>query len=165
MTRTASTSWTHFETDPQRVEILAAADRLLAGKPKRSTGNLSTVQLAVEANVKYWVVAQKHTDLRDHFQRLAVPARKAAATFQENQDPFTVLQRDHAALKAHCNGLERLLQTYATVINELTIENGVLNGETAYNSATVTPLRRNERRPRDASNMVTDQLTAPGQES
>jgi hypothetical protein len=48
----------HHETDPQRIAILTAADRLLAGTPKRSTGNLSIVQLAVEANVKYWVVAQ-----------------------------------------------------------------------------------------------------------
>jgi hypothetical protein len=41
--------------------ILAAADRLLAGTPRLSTGNLSVVQLATEADVKYWVVAQKHT--------------------------------------------------------------------------------------------------------
>ncbi|WP_215542823.1 hypothetical protein [Amycolatopsis sp. CA-230715] len=49
----------------QRIAILHAADRLLASSPQGSTGNLSTVQLAVEADVKYWVVAQKHPDLRD----------------------------------------------------------------------------------------------------
>lgn len=80
MNKTASASWQNHETDAQRIAILAAADRLLSGKPMRSTGNLSIVQLAKEAKVKYWVVAQKHTDLRDHFQRLAVPARQAAAT-------------------------------------------------------------------------------------
>jgi hypothetical protein len=53
--------------------------------------------------------AQKHTDLRDHFERLAVPARKAAAEFDNNQNPLAVLQRDHAALMAHCEGLEQLL--------------------------------------------------------
>jgi hypothetical protein len=51
--RTASTNWPHRDTDPQRMGILAAADRLLAGAPKRSSGNLSIVQLAIEANVKY----------------------------------------------------------------------------------------------------------------
>ena len=63
MNKTASTNWPHHETNPQRIAILNAADRLLAGTPKRSTGNLSVVQLAIEANVKCWVVTQKHTDL------------------------------------------------------------------------------------------------------
>jgi hypothetical protein len=31
------------ETDPQRIAILDAADRLLSGTQQRSTGNLSTV--------------------------------------------------------------------------------------------------------------------------
>jgi hypothetical protein len=137
MTRTASTSWPHPETDPQRLGILSAADRLLAGTPKRSTGNLSTVQLAIEANVKYWVVAQKHTDLRDHFQRLAVPARKAATAFRDSHDPLTVLHEQHAALKAHCDGLEQLLETYATVINELTLENQAFRAQAASETRTV----------------------------
>jgi hypothetical protein len=51
--KTATSSWPHDETDPERVEILAAADRLLAGSPTRSTGNLSVVQLAAEADIKY----------------------------------------------------------------------------------------------------------------
>jgi hypothetical protein len=140
--RTASTSWPHHETDPQRIAVLTAADRLLAGNPKHSTGNLSVVQLAREANVKYWVVAQKHTDLRDHFQRLAVPARKAAATFHDSQDPLTVLQKDHAALKTHCEGLEQLLQTYATVINELSTQNESLRAQIGSTAGTVTPIHR-----------------------
>lgn len=69
-------SWPTQETDPHRSAILAAADRLLAGTPLRSTGNLSVVQLAIEADVKYWVVAQRHTDLRDHFHHLARAAKK-----------------------------------------------------------------------------------------
>lgn len=142
MNRTASTSWPHTETDPQRIDILAAADRLLAGAPKQSSGNLSIVQLAREANVKYWVVAQKHTALRDHFQRLAVPARKAAAAFHASQDPLTVLQKDHAALKAHCDGLEHLLQTYATVINELTLQNEALHAQSGSTATTVIPIGR-----------------------
>jgi hypothetical protein len=142
--RTASTSWPHHETDPQRIAIIAAADRLLAGAPKRSTGNLSVVQLAREANVKYWVVAQKHTDLRDHFQRLAVPARKAATEFDDNQNQLDVLRRDHAELRAHCEGLEQLLQTYATVINELTLQNEALHTQIGSTTTTVTPIHRRQ---------------------
>lgn len=123
MNRTATTSWPTEEIDPQRVSILAAADRMLSGKPQRCSGNLSVSQLAVEANVKYWVVAQKHTDLRDHFQRLAAAARRAAAAHDNDHDPIVKLQRNNAALSDHCQSLERLVQQYAIIINELTLEN------------------------------------------
>ena len=123
MNRPATTSWPTEETDPQRVGILAAADRMLSGKPQRCDGNLSVSQLAVEANVKYWVVAQKHTDLRDHFQRLAVAARRAATAHNNDHDPMVKLRRESAALSDHCRSLERLVQQYAIIINELTLEN------------------------------------------
>jgi hypothetical protein len=121
--RTATASWPTAETDPQRVGILAASDRMLSGKPQRCNGNLSVSQLAVEANVKYWVVAQKHTDLRDHFQRLAVAARRAAAAHDYDNDPIVKLRRRNAELTEHCQSLERLVQQYAIIINELTLEN------------------------------------------
>ncbi len=123
MNRTATTSWPVEESDPQRVGILAAADRMLSGKPQRCNGNLSVSQLAVEANVKYWVVAQKHTDLRDHFQRLASAARRAASAHNHDHDPMAKLRRENAALNDHCQSLERLVQQYAIIINELTLEN------------------------------------------
>lgn len=144
--KTATTSWPTKETEPQRIAILDAADRLLSGTPRRSTGNLSTVQLAVEADVKYWVVAQKHPDLRDHFQQLAYHARRTADEFRDNHDPFTQLQRDHDALKKHCTGLEQLIRTYAQVINELSLENKSLRHEASEPTATILPLDRREQR-------------------
>lgn len=123
MNRTATASWPTEETDPQRVGILAAADRMLSGKPQRCSGNLSVSQLAVEADVKYWVIAQKHTDLRDHFQRLAVAARRAAAAHDDDNDPIVKLRQKNAALTDRCQSLERLVQQYAIIINELTLEN------------------------------------------
>ncbi len=132
--RTASTSWGTKETDPQRAEILSAADRLLSGKPKRSSGNLSVSQLAVEAGVKYWVVAQKHTDLRDHFQQLAVAARRAAAAVNADLDPLVQLRRRNAELAAHCQTLERVVQQYAIVINELSLENDRLKTDSEPSS-------------------------------
>lgn len=134
MNRTASTSWHHRESDPQRLEILAAADRLLSGKPKRSSGNLSVSQLAVEARVKYWIVAQKHTDLRDHFQLLAVAARSARDKVESNHDPLSQLRRKHSDLLRHCESLERLVRQYALVINELTQEIEELRSESPRSS-------------------------------
>jgi hypothetical protein len=140
--KTATTSWSTHETDPQRVAILDAADRLLAGTPRRSTGNLSVVQLAAEAEVKYWVVAQKHPDLRDHFQRLAAQQRQADIAFRENHDAFVQLQREHLELKKHCARLDELIRTYACVINELALENEALREQATASHGTVTPLPR-----------------------
>lgn len=133
----ATRSWPHRESQPQRAAILAAADRLLTGTPDRSTGNLSVIQLAIEADVKYWVVAQKHTDLRDHFQQLAAQTRQTASGVRDHNDPFARLQREHQELKKHCARLEDLVQTYAVVINELSL-NGSIRDQA--HRAHVTPL-------------------------
>ena len=138
---TATASWTTDETDPQRKAILAAADRLLAGTPRHSSGNLSVVQLAAEAQVKYWVVAQRHTDLRDHFQALARAARTRGAASQTHAERDR-LREERDRLRQHCSGLEELVRAYAVVINELTIENQALRDQLAVPSATVTPLQR-----------------------
>ncbi|QIZ37117.1 hypothetical protein [Saccharopolyspora sp. ASAGF58] len=137
----ATSTWPRTETDSQRQALLEAADRLLAGMPRRSTGRLSVVQLAIEAEVKYWVVAQKHTDLRDHFQNLACEAGKLAPESRP-VDAHTQLQQEHDKLRKHCQGLEKLLALYATAINELTLENQALRDQAIEHRATVTPLDR-----------------------
>ncbi|MER6425719.1 hypothetical protein [Streptomyces sp. NPDC001137] len=55
--------------DDERDAITAAIQRLLDGRPTRSTGALTTLQLAVEADVKRWVLTHKHVDLKDEFVR------------------------------------------------------------------------------------------------
>jgi hypothetical protein len=142
---TATASWTTSETDPQRKAILAAADRLLAGTPRHSSGNLSVVQLAVEAQVKYWVVAQRHTDLRDHFQVLARAAGRADNPAHGTSTDQDRLREERDQLRQHCSGLEELIRTYAVVINELSIENQALRDQPRTPSATVTPLQRRRR--------------------
>jgi hypothetical protein len=143
----ATSSWPHRENDPQRIAILAAADRLLAGTPDRSTGNLSVVQLALEADVKYWVVAQKHSDLRDHFQRLTAQRRHVARPAPDRtRDASARLQRDHRELKQHCARLEALVQTYAVVINELTLENNAIRERGDRGNVTPLPAQRATRR-------------------
>lgn len=144
---TATETWPLEETDRQRRAILAAADRLLAGTPRKSSGNLSTVQLAVEAGVKYWIVAQKHTDLRDHFQQLAGEARNTPAAVRKAQDAHEKLKQDHAELRRHCTGLEELVQTYAHAINELARENQQLKDSLKGSPDNVRPLTRSRRRP------------------
>lgn len=59
--------------DADRAAIQAAADCLLHGTPLRSTGELTVVQLAVEAGVKRWLLPHKHRDLAEHFQARVRP--------------------------------------------------------------------------------------------
>ena len=55
-------------TDEQeRQAITAAIERLLAGKPLRSSGALDIVTLAEEAGLKRNKLTHKHTDLKDLF--------------------------------------------------------------------------------------------------
>jgi hypothetical protein len=142
----ASSTWSREETDPQRQAILAAADRLLAGTPRHSTGNLSVVQLAVEAQVKYWVIAQKHTDLRDLFQQLVNQTKKNPAGSGGTRDKSDTLTEKYNDLQQHCRKLEELLNLYATAINELALENQTLREQAAGGHATVTPLHGRARR-------------------
>jgi hypothetical protein len=138
----ATTAWASAEQDPERIAILAAADRLLAGKARQSTGNLSVVQLAAEAGVKYWTIAQKHTDLRDHFQQLTRAARHKTPPREDEPGAVQHPDRDREKLARHCAALEELIRNYAAVINELATENQALRDQIAGASPAVTPLRR-----------------------
>jgi hypothetical protein len=142
----ATDNWPEIETDPQRQALLTAADRLLAGTPTRSTGNLSVVQLAIEADVRYWVAAQKHPDLRNHFQRLAAAAKQTPNLPRSPVDPQDTLIRERTELRAHCANLEQLVTLYATVINELVSENEALQQITGRKQ-TVTPLDTHRHQP------------------
>ncbi len=100
------------------------------------------VQFAVEADVKYWVVAQKHTDLRDHFQRLAVEAKQIPSAAQQPTKPEDKLAEENAELRDHCAKLEQLVTVYATAVNELSLENRALRAQASEAGATITPLVR-----------------------
>lgn len=51
----------------ERDAITAAMERLLAGTPLRSSGNLDIISLAEEAGLKRNKLTHKHTDLKDRF--------------------------------------------------------------------------------------------------
>lgn len=110
------------EADATREKILAAMDRLLAGEPLRSTGRLSVSQLAVEAGVERWHLTHQHVDLKELFQAKVRNADGAPAAFARRLSDYEKLKSDHAKLLAHCAELEERLETYATVINVLSLE-------------------------------------------
>lgn len=117
------TSSAASEKDPVRKKILAATDRLLAGKPLRSTGRLSVSQLAVEAGIGRWHLTHQHTDLKEMFQ---ARAKSAAATARQLSE--TEQHAKHAKLAEHCAELEEQLARYAAVINLLLLEKAAADG-------------------------------------
>jgi hypothetical protein len=127
------------EKDPVRKKLLAAMDRLLDGKPLRSTGRLSVSQLALEAGIGRWHLTHQHTDLKELFQAHA-KATQATAAAGEPSD-YDKLKHKHAELLAHCAELEQQIQLYASVINLLTLEKHATNGR-----APITDLDTGRRR-------------------
>jgi hypothetical protein len=117
------------ETDPIRRAIVAAMNRLLAGTPQRSNGKLNVSQLAIEAAVKRWHLTHQHPDLKDLFQAQVAKQESKRATHLRSADAFEDLQRKHADLLEHCRILEARLQTYATAVNLLAMENAALRDE------------------------------------
>lgn len=127
------------EKDPIRKKIHAAMDRLLTGKPLRSTGRLSVSQLAVEAGVARWRLTHEHLDLKELFQARVKAAENAAATTEPSD--YDKLKAKHLELLAHCAELENRVQLYANVIDLL-----VLEKQAAEDSAPVTGLEAARRR-------------------
>jgi len=106
----------------ERAAIQAAADRLLTGTPLRSTGELTVVQLTAEAGVKRWLLTHKHRDLAEQFQARAKalggdppPIHKLKAQVAELEERNTKLRAENATLQA-------LVDYYADIINELSID-------------------------------------------
>ncbi|TMR23429.1 hypothetical protein ETD86_08140 [Nonomuraea turkmeniaca] len=116
---TARTSSTRQANDDERNAITAAAQRLLAGQPVRSTGALTVTQLAAEAGVKRWVLTHKHQDLMAQFQKLAREHAKLPPAFQALETENLRLQSE--LQKVRREKLEERLELYAAVINELSI--------------------------------------------
>ncbi|MFE9328202.1 hypothetical protein ACIHDR_43555 [Nocardia sp. NPDC052278] len=134
------------EKGPVRKKLLAAMNRLLDGKPLRSTGRLSVSQLAVEAGLERWRLTHQHIDLKELFQARVKAAHAAAAAAEPSA--YDKLKTAYAELRAHCTELEQQVQLYASVINLLTLEK-----ESARETAPVADLERGRRR-RSSRNVV-----------
>ncbi|OZF42579.1 hypothetical protein CH293_26205 [Rhodococcus sp. 14-2470-1b] len=111
-----------YENMTERHAIEAAMTRLLDGTPQRSTGALSIVQLAVEADVKRWVLTHKHTDLAEQFTRRARTQRKMPAAFQDLDRRAKTAEAANDRLRRENNRLQKQVNIYAQVIHELTTE-------------------------------------------
>lgn len=122
------------ENTTERDAIEAAITRLLDGTPQRSTGALSIVQLAVEADVKRWVLTHKHTDLAEQFARRAQTQDKMPAAFQELDRRAKTAEAANNRLRQENNRLQKQVNIYAQVIHELTTERNQTSREITLHS-------------------------------
>ncbi len=128
-------------SDEERKAITAAMERLLAGKPLRSSGELTVVALAAEAGLKRNKLTHKHTDLKDLFNaerraRLGIP--DSELKLREHIDQLKARETE---LRAERDDYRAASETYARAIHVLTIENDSLRKELEkHRSSAVRPL-------------------------
>jgi hypothetical protein len=106
----------------ERDAIRAAAERLLAGTPTRSTGALTVVQLAAEAGVKRWVLTHKHPDLRQEFEAARNALSGIPTAFQPLHARTADLEAANKRPRDENAELNERVNTYAQVIQALTTE-------------------------------------------
>jgi hypothetical protein len=102
--------------DSSREAIRAVAARLLEGTPLRSTGELTVVQLAAEADVKRWLLTHKHRDLAEQFQARARTLAGDSPPVAELKKRISDLEEANARLKAADAERQELTDFYAQVI-------------------------------------------------
>ncbi|RFU42256.1 hypothetical protein DZF91_07520 [Actinomadura logoneensis] len=105
--------------DGLRRELRAAADRLIAGTPLRSSGKLTISGLAAEAGIKRWVLTHQHPDLMRQYQAEFKTLGKVPAPLQAAREQISKLRADLAAARADKRYLTDLVNTYAAIIHEL----------------------------------------------
>lgn len=115
--------------DEERKAITAAMQRLLAGKPLRSSGSLDIVTLAEEAGLKRNKLTHKHTDLKDQFyaerrSRDGVPNNEIKL-----RDEVAALQDKIKNLREERDDYRAASETFARAMNVLTVENDNLRKE------------------------------------
>jgi hypothetical protein len=108
--------------DPDRRAIQAAAGRLLAGTPLRSTGELTVVQLAAEAGVKRWLLTHRHRDLAEQFQARVRATGGDPPPVVDLKAKIGQLAEDNARLRAENAEHKAMTTYYAHIINELSTE-------------------------------------------
>jgi hypothetical protein len=105
-----------------RAPIGAAADRLLAGTPLRSTGQLTVVQLAAQADVKRWLLTHKHRDLAQQFQARLRALGGDPTPVRDMKARIGALDAQNGRLRKDLAERRELVCFYAHVINELSTE-------------------------------------------
>ncbi|WP_329449069.1 hypothetical protein OG906_41365 (plasmid) [Streptomyces sp. NBC_01426] len=114
------------EHDPPQelcLKLRAAADRLLAGTPLHSSGKLTILDLAEEAQVKRWLLTHKYpTTLMAKYQAEFKAARHKSEPVKKVEAEIDKLREDLTRVRKEKRQLADLLATYAVMIEQLARE-------------------------------------------
>ncbi|MCC3655743.1 hypothetical protein LIX60_30655 [Streptomyces sp. S07_1.15] len=106
-----------------RLALRTAADRLLAGIPLHSSGKLTILDLAEEAQVKRWLLTHKYpTTLMAKYQAEFKAARHKSEPVKKAEAEIDKLRDDLAKARKEKRQLADLLGTYAVMIEQLARE-------------------------------------------
>lgn len=106
-------------TSEDREAIEGAMQRMLAGAPIHSTGELTVVQLAIEAGVKRWRLTHQHEDLRQRFQDAVASRNHESPLLAPLRQKVGDLTEQVRTLRDESSELRATLKTYAEIIDDL----------------------------------------------
>ena len=111
------------DLDAERRDLTAAAERLLAGTPLRSTsGKLTSSELITESGLRRDVVYADHKDLVDDFRARVKAQHATPASIARVADDNRALKDENASLKAQLAAERETTKTLAKIIGELSLE-------------------------------------------
>ncbi|MET9086423.1 hypothetical protein ABZX77_31860 [Streptomyces sp. NPDC004237] len=113
----------------ERDRIRAAMDRILAGTPQHSTGALTIVALAEEAQVPRNALTQRHPDLRNEFNDKIRERGQMPDAEKRLRKQIVKLKELRAKDAEELAQLREDVQGLLRVVNQLTLENQQLRTE------------------------------------
>ncbi|MEV7194601.1 hypothetical protein AB0N81_22745 [Streptomyces sp. NPDC093510] len=107
----------------ERVQIRAAKNRILVGRPERSNGALTIVALAIEAGVPRNALTQRQLDLKSEFYARLKERGQPADTEVRLRQQVVRLKELRQKDKAELDQLRADVEALVRVVNQLTLEN------------------------------------------
>jgi regulator of replication initiation timing len=111
------------DLDAERRDLAAAAERLLAGTPLRSTtGKLTSTQLIIESGLRRDVVYGDHRNLVYDFKARVKAQRDTPNSIARTADENRVLKSENDALKRQLAEERETTKTLTKIVGELSLE-------------------------------------------
>lgn len=111
------------DLDAERRDLAAAAERLLAGTPLRSTtGKLTSTQLIIESGLRRDVVYGDHKNLVDDFMARVKAQHATPNSIARTADENCVLKSENDALKRQLAEERETAKTLTKIVGELSLE-------------------------------------------
>lgn len=111
------------DIDAERRDLAAAAERLLAGTPLRSTnGKLTSTQLITESGLRRDVVYGDHKNLVDDFRARVKAQHATPNSIARIADQNRALKNENDALKKQLAEERETAKTLTKIVGELSLE-------------------------------------------